>query len=110
MTRTTTTAAAVILSLILSEAPAAAADDASTAATIRTLRQAGVSFKCVPRPLTIQIGQVFTVGVRQVGDLVVGDLVIGVCTLGTTDVSTPSTGGAKPDTIIARQAPSQTRR
>ncbi len=100
MTRTIATA--VLLSLTLSVLPAAAGDDASTAATIRTLRQAGFPSRCVPKTTTIQLGQVVTVGLRQVGNLMVGNLVIGACTLGPVEASTPSTGGTKADTAHFR--------
>ena len=104
---TRTIAAAAILSLTLSVLPAAAADDASTAVTIRTLQQAGVSFRCVPKPNPVQLGQVITVGLRQVGHLVVGNMLIGGCALGPTEPWTPSTGGAKLETAIAGHDRSQ---
>ena len=102
---TRTIIAAVLLSLTLSVLPAAAADEASTAATIRTLSEAGFAFRCIPKSNTVQLGQVFTVGVRQVSDLV-----IGTCTLEPAEASTSSTGGTKPDTVIARHARRQTLR
>ena len=47
---TRTIIAAVLLSLTLSVLPAAAADGASTAATMRTLNQAGFAFQMHPSP------------------------------------------------------------
>ena len=80
MTRTIT--AAVLLSLTLLVLPAAAADAADDATAIvaarnvRTLRQAGWSWRCIAHDLpTTTKGRVITVGL-----IYVGSLVVGVCT------------------------------